>query len=169
MNCLAPITVARLHERLSYDPATGILTWKACSNPRLEGCAAGSMSRRGYMKLSCDGRFMSAHRVAWALFHGTWPELGIDHINRNKSDNRICNLRLATPTQNNANRGTSRNNSHGAKGVTRLPSGSWQAQIQVQGKNHYLGAFRDKMAAKAAYAAAAQRFFGDFASTGVLP
>lgn len=164
-----PIPVERLRARLSYCPETGLLHWKERAGGRSAGARAGSIDREGYIALGFDGHKLRGHRVAWAIHYGTWPDQEIDHVNRNKADNSIRNLRLATDSQNSANRGLMRFNSHGSKGVTCLPSGSWQAQIQVNKKNHYLGAFKDKADAIAAYAAAAVRFFGTYASLEIKP
>lgn len=156
----------RVSEVLNYDPATGIFTWTNKAS-RLRGRVAGRLGQDGYIVIRIDGTHVRAHRLAWAIHFSEWPSIQIDHINRIKTDNRIENLRLATQSQNNANRGHMPCNSHGDKGVTRLPSGSWQAQIQVNKKNHYLGAFKEKSEAMAAYAAAALQHFGSFAHVEV--
>lgn len=166
---ISPVSVERLCDRLSYCPVTGLLTWKRDNKRSCAGKVAGNPDREGYIEIGFDGFFLRAHRVCWAMHYGAWPEKQIDHINRVKSDNRIVNLRLATPSENNANRGCMRFNTHGDKGVTRLPSGNWQAQIQFNKKNHYLGSFKEKADAIAAYAAAAIRFFGEYANQEIKP
>lgn len=164
------VPLDELRAVLSYCPLTGAFTWKVQRGGNSgAGTIAGKRTQAGYIQITYRGKHFSAHRLAWAFHHGEWPELDIDHVNRIKIDNRIANLRQATQSQNNANQGVYRTNRHGAKGVTPLPSGSWQAQIQVRGKNHYLGAFRDKDEAVAAYAAAARQFFGEFTSAGGPP
>lgn len=163
------VSVDRLREVLAYCPDTGTFTWKVQRGPMKPGNKAGKVTPRGYVQIGYGRKCFMAHRLAWALHYGEWPTLDIDHKNRIPSDNRIDNLRLATQSQNNANQGVYSTNTHGAKGVSRLRYGSWQAQIQVNGKSHYLGAFREKDDAIAAYAAAARRFFGEFASAGGPP
>ena len=90
----------------------------------------------------------------------------VDHINHNGLDNRRCNLRLATATENIANSRTRRDNSSGMKGVDwRADKGCWRAQITVNGKAKSLGHFASRDEAAAAYRAAAQQHFGQFAAT----
>lgn len=140
---------------LTYEPVTGDLRWKT-------GATAGSMSWDGYIRLGHRKKTYAAHRVAWLLMTGEWPPLQIDHINLNKSDNRWENLRLATPTQNNANQ---RGKGNFPKGVTRHRTGRLQAQIKKAGRNYYLGLFDTPDAAHAAYCEAAAKLFGEFART----
>jgi hypothetical protein len=95
-----------LREVLAYDPDTGALTWLVdrSSNARAgspAGCYAGS---NGYTQVCLGLRRFKAHRLAWYLHHGEDPgALQVDHINRNRSDNRICNLRLVDAKGNRAN------------------------------------------------------------------
>jgi hypothetical protein len=101
--------IEQLRELLSYDPATGALTW---ATRRKGGCKpgqpAGCVSPTGYGRILCMGKSYPTHRIAWALYHGEDPyPYQIDHIDRDKINNRIANLRLATPKENCANRYTS--------------------------------------------------------------
>lgn len=94
-------TSDRLNELFSYDAQTGQLT-------RRIGKRAGKLTgtpNKGYLSVYADRRSYPAHCIIWAMHYGVWPELQIDHINRDKSDNRLENLRLATPSQNCQNRG----------------------------------------------------------------
>jgi hypothetical protein len=110
------------------------------------------------------GRRFQAHRLAWLYVYGEWPNGAIDHINRDPGDNRISNLRLATPTQNNANRARPACNTSGVKGVSWIgKSRKWQAQITVHGRQKYLGRFSEKDLAVQAYRKAASAYFGEFA------
>jgi hypothetical protein len=105
----------------------------------------------------------SAHRLAWLYVYGEWPSDQIDHINRNRSDNRIANLRIATPTQNQANRSVCKRNTTGFKGVTVDPrTGRFRAKIRVNGKRTHIGVFDSAEEAGAAYVAASRRVYGDF-------
>lgn len=74
----------------SYNPESGMITRDDRRN------STGSFDKDGYLILKIKGRQFKAHRVAWFLHYGSFPEMEIDHINRNRSDNRICNLREAT-------------------------------------------------------------------------
>lgn len=88
------LTAEVIAKYLSYDPNTGHLTWK--ESPRYgipAGARAGSPNARGYIQVMVAGRKHYAHRLAWLLHHGVWPTRVIDHINREKTDNRIRNLR----------------------------------------------------------------------------
>lgn len=134
-----------------YDPETGKL-WREA------GCSDG----RGYRHVQFRGQRHLEHRVAWFLYYGEWPNLFVDHINGNPSDNRITNLRLATCTENQQNRGKSKNNTTGFKGVSRHRDG-WQALISVSGKNKFLGRFATREEAAAVYNKAALHHHGEFA------
>lgn len=115
----------------------------------------------GYQLISILGVKHIAHRVVWAMCHGEWPDGEIDHINRNPSDNRIENLRIATATENARNKGDYANNKSGYRGVTWHKSSSkWMAQIKVFKKNIHLGLFNDPAEAGAAYQAAREKYFG---------
>lgn len=155
----------RLGRFWSYDPLTGVFRWKI-DRPRgvRRGDVAGFLHEAGYRMLQGDGERHRAHRVAWLLFYGKWPEGLIDHCNGVRSDNRISNLRMATHQQNMANRKTHTNNRSGAKGVTWNDARRrWIATIQVSGTVHYLGSFKDKSEASRAYTDAATQLFGAFA------
>ena len=108
-----------------------------------------------------------AHRIAWAIVHGRWPEHFLDHINRVRTDNRLANLREATNAENLRNRSVVRNNESGTKGV-RMDKRSkrWQARIKIGGTSISLGAFASRDEAAAAYTAAAKKYHGEFAWRG---
>ena len=95
----------RLRAAFAYCPETGALTWRAAPGNGLPaGAPAGHLNPRGYLQVRLNGRLFKAHRVAWYLHHGADPgSLLVDHINRNRSDNRICNLRLVDSRGNRAN------------------------------------------------------------------
>jgi hypothetical protein len=141
------ITLERLREVLHYDAENGRFSWlvKPGSNKANVGDVAGSKHRNGYMIVAVDGCDYRAHRLAWFYVHGEWPKT-IDHVNRIKDDNRLCNLREATRTENNQNRTSNRP----LPGSTRH-KGRWMAQIQVDGKKRYLGHFDTQQDAHRAY------------------
>lgn len=166
------LTFEYVSARLSYDPATGIFTWKPLAasnriqrtwNSRWAGKAAGGTRGNGYHYICLDRVGYLAHRLAWVLHFGADPTGQLDHINGNPSDNRICNLRKATQSQNCANQGIRRTNTSGYRGVTWNPRrAKWQAQIQVNKKHRVIGHYDDVLEASKAYEEAAQAAFGPF-------
>lgn len=155
---------SELRRLLDYNPDTGILTWRVRAARRIKvGDPAGSCAHRGYLKVKVKCGQYLAHRLAWFWVHGEWPSLDVDHIDGNTSNNRLSNLRLATKSQNLANRGAPSVNTSGFKGVAARLGGGWRARIRVDGKNIELGTFYTPEEAHAAYIAAAVHHFGEFA------
>jgi len=148
-------------ERLNYDRQTGIFTWRTNGGSRArEGSLAGSVNSSGYRVIRIGGCDFYAHRIAWFFEFGVMVDL-IDHIDGNPSNNAISNLREATKSKNGANRGKQANNTSGFKGVTKHYR-KWVAQIQVNGRNLYIGLFETPEEASAAYTAKASTIFGEF-------
>jgi len=148
---------AELRALLDYDPDTGVLTWRIATSPRARaGAVAGTTQSCGYRQIGVNGRRILAHRIAWAISIGEWPASQIDHINGIRDDNRILNLREATPGQNNQNQRRAKSHSKsGFLGVYfRADRGQWQADIRIDGKNKYLGRFATAELAHSAYLAA---------------
>lgn len=169
------LTQSRVRELLDYDPETGIFIWRVdrVANRRVikaAGSVAGcvmKVKKNSYRVIKINDRQYSAHRLAWLLVTGSWPERDIDHRDGDGLNNRWRNLREATSAQNSANRRLSRNNTSGAKGVSwRTDLGKWKATIEVARRRRHLGFFVDKADAAAAYEAAAMEHFGEFARTG---
>lgn len=118
----------------------------------------------GYRNVHFQGRLCLEHRVIWFLYYGVWPKSEIDHINGDRGDNRITNLRLATRSENGQNRKMPANNSSGHKGVTWVRSRKmWQAAINTGHKPKFLGRFATREEAAAAYDKAALEHHGEFA------
>jgi hypothetical protein len=104
-----------------------------------------------------------AHRLAWAFVNGEFPKSDIDHVNGIKTDNRIENLRLATRSENQCNRGKHANNKSGFKGVNWNQSvKKWAARCMVNGKRTHIGYFDDVALAAAAYQQVAVSLHGRF-------
>jgi hypothetical protein len=161
------ITLERLKEALEYNPESGLFVWKVRTGMRVRiDDVAGAISH-GYVLIRLDGTLHRAHRLAWLWMTGAQPE-EIDHINGCRSDNRWCNLRLATRTQNNGNSVVHKDKQKGVpKGVFwSAQNRKWLAQIQHRGKKQYLGYFSTVEAAHSAYLAAAKELFGEFVRSG---
>lgn len=146
------ITVERLKELLNYDPETGVFTWKINKGRSLKGSEAGSVKHHGYRRIVLDGKRLYAHRLAWLITYGVWPSHSVDHINRQRDDNRIANLR-DLPIQHNVwNQPEKRsNNTSGYPGVSALPTGRYIAHIRVDFKKRSLGTYSTAEEAAAAY------------------
>lgn len=153
-----------IRRSFNYDPETGELRWAVRRSDRMPvGKIAGTRSRR-YRTVCFDCRMYAVQNVIWCWMTGEWPptDMEIDHANGNGADNRWVNLRLATRSQNQANR-PYRGNKCGFKGVGKTPHGRYAAAITVHRKRHYLGMYDTPEEAHAAYCDAAQKHFGEFA------
>ena len=154
------LQIDRLKKVLHYDPNTGVFTWlQATANRISVGAVAGALSNKGYVRIQIDRKIHPAHRLAWLYTYGVWPKSAIDHINHVKTDNRIVNLREATPSENARNSGLRRDNKWGYKGVSYWArKKKWAAQIRIDGKNKLLGVFVSPEDAGAAYAQAVKLY-----------
>ena len=151
------LTAARLQTLLMYDANTGVFTWRATRRNCKQGAIAGTLDARGYRRISVDSKIYLAHRLAWLYEIGQWPLCELDHINRQRDDNRIVNLREANRTINTQNTNLRKDSQTGYRGVGwHKASKRWRARIQVNGKMLELGYFADMDDAAKAYATAAQ-------------
>ena len=135
-----------LHELLTYCPESGEIKWRVTRGGKAKvGDTAGSTDR-GYLRIRIHGSAYPAHRIAWALYYGEDPYPSVlDHINRDKTDNRISNLRLCTCSENNYNRGLPRNNTSGHRGVYyEKNKKTWRPSIRINGKTVSLGSYKTK-------------------------
>ena len=151
-----------LKEIFDYNPETGKFSWRA---------EPGCVTSNGYRYIKVDGKLQLAHRLAWFYHYGVEPDGLIDHINGDRCDNRIENLRLATYSQNSANAKRHTRNTSGLKGACKVLrrgkwTGKWQASITFQRKQIALGYFDTKEEAHEAYMDAARKHQGEFANSG---
>jgi hypothetical protein len=133
---------------LEYDPETGIVRHRITHGRAKAGTIAGTRRCDGYSVIWVDGKLHLMHRVIYLMMTKEWPAQQIDHINRDPSDNRWCNLRAASPRENIMNRGAlrlNRRNTSGAAGIHYMSKlGKWCSRIHIDGKRHYLGIFDTK-------------------------
>ena len=147
----------RLHEMIHYDAETGNFRWKKSRGRSASNSPAGTLSGSGYIQIRLDGKIYQAHRLAWLYVYGEFPSKDIDHVNRIKTDNRICNLREVTKSQNAQNILISKSNTSGIKGVNWCKRDKkWRAFIKLNGKFKSLGYFFDVKDAQSAYVMAAK-------------
>ena len=149
MNC------TELKDYLHYDPDTGVFTARKACGRRPVGRVLGSTTKAGYVQVSVGAKNYTAQRLAWLYFHGKWPDGVVDHINRVRNDNRICNLRDVSYSQNSLNTEYTTSKAK-TRGVTYRPP--WRAVIQVDGKRKNLGDFYTLEEAVAARKAAEEKY-----------
>lgn len=170
---MAQYDVEVLRSLVDYDPITGILRWKRRGpehfsnglprnanawNSKYAGAQVGRVLAQGYMQTMIMQERVMVHRLAWMLYHGKRLPDGaqIDHVNGNKADNRIENLRICTPSQNQSN---------AAKKHTSLlrgahfhkATGKWQTSLKI-----HLGTYDSADEAAAAFESVAKRLQEDF-------
>lgn len=145
------LTQEILKSILSYDKDTGVFAWKISPNVKVHvGDVAGRNQYHGYREIWYNYKVYKAHRLAWLYEYGEWPPNQIDHINGIKNDNRIKNLRLATPRENSLNKKCHRQGHLvGARFDARR--NRWQAHIVINGKWVHIGMFATEQEASAAY------------------
>lgn len=159
------ITQDFLKSILFYQPESGLFFWKVGSPQRKEGGIAGKVSSSGYINISIKNKMYRAHRLAWVYMTGEQPPASIDHINRDRSDNRWANLRKASVPENQWNIGKKSHNKSGVKGVHWSTRDKvWKAACRVNGVFHHVGSFRSLDAAAVAVQEFRAKHHGEFAS-----
>ena len=138
------LTQERLKELLSYNPDTGLFTWNKPGLGRRSNGVAGNTQPGEYTKIKIDYVLYTASRLAFLYMEGYFPEHQVDHINRNRSDNRWVNLRHVTQTCNTINSTMRSDNTTGITGVYWYKKDKrWVSIIGIDGKNKYIGSFTD--------------------------
>ena len=150
---MKPIEQKTLIELLDYNPKTGQFKWRKKRRGVSTDKVLGTCNGFGYLRITVCGQSYYAHRLAWLYVHGTMPKDEIDHINGDKGDNRITNLREATGLQNQQNKKKAQSNSKsGHLGISWHEKGKkWQVHICVCKKRKYLGLYDTIDQAKKAY------------------
>ena len=166
---------------ISYDPETGVFTWQERQkedfktenfrvrwNQRNAGKPAGWPLLNGYWCIDLRGERYPAHRLAWFLHYGYWPENDVDHINNQRQDNRIANLREATRSQNLQNASIRSNNTSGHKNVSyRKDTGKWTVRMwKFKVKYLSIGSFDTLEEAITAATKAREELYKEFANHG---
>lgn len=175
-----PISIELLKEFLRYYPETGELYWRPRDKKHFKSLGGFRMfqsKHAGQRVSSSPSRYggglsinikkvrMKQHRVCWAIATGKWPPDMIDHINHDKCDNRIVNLRLATAIENSRNRRSQKNSTSRYVGVNWDKAHKrWKAQISNQGVKVWLGYFKSEEEAAKVRDAAAKEAYGEFAN-----
>lgn len=150
---------------VQYDAKTGHFKWTDRPSNRVKiGDRAGTVNTAGYRVITIKGKPFYEHRLAWFVHYGEWPAQEIDHINGDRSDNRIANLRCATHSQNSCNK--LRKNKHGYMGVYRRSNGKYRSRIKIGNRIVNLGTFDTAKAAHLAYERAKPKAHGPFARMG---
>ncbi len=148
------ITAQRLREVMSYDPQSGVFTWRISPTARIHaGEQAGWAEPDGRCRIMIDARTYYASRLAWLWMKGVWPSKFVDHMNGDGSDNKWLNLRDTSVSGNNQNqRKPGSTNTSGYLGVTwDAASNKWLAQIKLNNRTKGLGRFDDVRDAAQAY------------------
>ncbi len=163
------IDVSEVRRLLNLDPETGVLTRRVAPprRPDLLGKVIGSRCVDGYLKARIGSQYYYTHRLVWAHYYGDSPQ-EIDHIDGDRSNNRLSNLRDVSHSNNCHNRpsfnGTKRKSASGIKGVYLIANGRYKTTIRVQNRQIYIGQFKTLAEAAEARSRAAAELVGEFAN-----
>ncbi|TQN59604.1 HNH endonuclease [Agrobacterium tumefaciens] len=169
---MAEITQALVRDIFNYDAETGKLFYRDRTSPwSLNPAIAPSVKSRwlgkecgvlvkGYLCVNILGKRYSAHRIIWLWVHGTLPDKDIDHINGDRSDNRIENLRCVDGAENQKNMGIRKDNSTGFHGVRYLKQrNNYRTEITINGKPYFIGEY-DELGVAVEVRKAVEKFVG---------
>ena len=161
------ITQEYLKSILDYNCDTGIFTWKVNKSKRSKAGSIAGWHDNGYTRIEIDGKAYKAHRLAWLYVYGELPEVLIDHVNSNRSDNRLCNLRQATYQENSENYKTPKTNTSGVKNVSWYKQlNKWVVSMSIKGKKKTIGYFDDLEFAELVAIEARDKYRMEFANHG---
>lgn len=148
-----PLTIERVTDLLSYNADTGLFVWRMPRRGVTVGNVAGRIRPDGYRVVRIDGERYRAHRLAWMAYYGVQPKNHVDHINGDRNDNRIVNLRDVSRSVNAQNLKNSHSDSaHGFLGVWfNKASGKYRTDICLCGKRKHIGQFETAAEAHEAY------------------
>lgn len=130
-----PVSQENLKYLINYNPDTGVFTWRVSINPNSKvGSVVATKHQEGYTFLTLNKKIYKLHRLAFLYMLGYYPE-EVDHINNKRDDNRWCNLRAASKTENQHNAGLRSDNTSGIKGISKYGLG-YKASIQSHKKQY---------------------------------
>jgi len=130
------ITQSELQGIATYDVDAGVLRWAVSRGKMRPGDRIGALDREGYRRVRIDNKQYLEHRLVWLWHHGEFPRI-LDHIDRNRDNNRIENLRLCNESQNAANAGKQSHNTSGYRGVYyERERDKWTVEIRVVVDGH---------------------------------
>jgi hypothetical protein len=157
------LTRKQVRDALDYNPETGNLTWKQCRGGCRAGGVAGTLHSSGYWRINFAGELNYAHRLVWLHVHGRFPIEDIDHIDGNRLNNMISNLRECSRRSNNTNKIASGKNTSGTIGVHfDKARNKWVAHISVDVKCPLRKRFNTKDEAIVARLEWVKEFYGEF-------
>ena len=162
------VSADRLRELLYYNPETGVFTWRIRPNRAIrEGSVAGYLRKDGFRHVGIEGTSYLAHRLAWLYVYGEWPKYELDHINRDRDDNRIANLRDMNHSRQcfNIKSEPIRKSRSGYRGV-RNRWGKYQSMIKINGKPRQTGTYDTPEEARTGYMLDVARYLGEEAGNG---
>ncbi len=161
------LTVEKAKSLFRYDESTGLLSWRYRKGKKVpRNLAAGYIDSEGYRVVRADGVNYRAHRIVWLMSFGRWPTHMLDHVNGDRADNRLSNLREATNSQNQMNKKRQARGASGYKGVAiirRRGRIQYRPGVTLNGKHRVFGYYDDPREAYEVYCREAVRAFGPFA------
>jgi hypothetical protein len=159
------ITQKRLHELFEYREDGNLIRKINVSSNARKGDIIGTIHNRGYMTVLVDQKSYLVHRLIFLYYHGYLTEgLQIDHIDGNRQNNRIENLREVTGSQNNMNSKIRSNNTSGVKGVWwSKEKRKWRSMVKVNHKEIFLGYYTSLEEAAAVVKEAREKYHGEYA------
>jgi hypothetical protein len=155
------ITVAQVRDLFSYDTQAGVLLWRKHSRPACVGQPVPVYCDRGYQKTRVNRVWCRVHRLIWMVWYGEDAPAMIDHVDGDRSNNRIENLRATDAFLNQQNRREAERGSKVALlGVSVTRTGKYRAKIRHHSREVYLGMFDTADAAHKAYLKAKKDLHG---------
>jgi hypothetical protein len=163
----ATLTQEYLKSILDYDLDTGIFTWKVSKANRTKVGDVAGWSYNGYREIEINNKAYKAHRLAWLYVYGEMPKNLVDHIDGNRSNNKISNLREATYQENSENYKTPKTNKSGVKNVSWYKSlNKWVVSISIRKTKKTVGYYDDLELAELVAIEARNKYRGEFANHG---